>query len=152
LEGSLTAQDGRTFEIIDGVPRMALDLRSVDAQSDIRSPFGSKWATITDEDRGRLATFQHRWFEQRFGYGDQNGLARDDAGAEWIIDAGAGPGIQALRLATVTDAQVVGMDLSESVVRARKSFTPGRENLHSVQGDIVNPPLRRESFDLVIAD
>ena len=73
-------------------------------------------------------------------------------GAEWVIDAGTGPGIQAARLAAVTDAQVVGMDLSESVVRARRSFTPDRSNLHYIQGDILNPPLRRESFDLVVAD
>ncbi len=34
------------------------------------------------------------------------------------------------------------MDLSESVVRARAAFTPDRANLHYIQGDILNPPLR----------
>jgi SAM-dependent methyltransferase/uncharacterized protein YbaR (Trm112 family) len=152
LEGALTAPDGRTFEIRDGVPRMAPELQSADEQSDTRTTFGSKWATITDEERDRLSVFQHRWFEQRFGYGDEEGLARELNDAEWVIDAGTGPGIQAARLASVTDAQVVGLDLSESVVRARRAFTPDRSNLHYIQGDILNPPLRRESFDLVVAD
>ena len=152
LEGALTAPDGRTFEIRDGVPRMAPELQSADEQADTRTTFGSKWATITDDERDRLSVFQHRWFEQRFGYGDEDGLARELNGAEWVIDAGTGPGIQAARLATVTEAQVVGLDLSESVVRARRAFTPDRSNLHYIQGDILNPPLRRGSFDLVVAD
>ena len=152
LEGTLAAKDGRTFAIHEGVPRMAPELQSADEQSDTRTTFGSKWATITDEERDRLSVFQHRWFEERFGYGDEDGLARELDRAEWVIDAGTGPGIQAARLARVTNAQVVGMDLSESVVRARRAFTPARENLHYIQGDILTPPLRRESFDLVIAD
>ncbi len=152
LEGTLTAQDGRTFQIRDGVPRMAPELQSADEQADTRTTFGSKWATITDEERDSLSVFQHRWFEQRFGYGDEAGLAAELDNAEWVIDAGTGPGIQAARLATVTDAEVVGMDLSESVVRARRSFAPDRSNLHYIQGDILNPPLKRGSFDLVVAD
>ncbi|MBV9817453.1 MAG: methyltransferase domain-containing protein [Solirubrobacterales bacterium] len=152
LEGSLIAQDGRRFEIRDGVPRMAPELQSADEQSDTRTTFGSKWQTISDEERDRLSVFQYRWFEQRFGFGDEDGLAAELQGARWVIDAGTGPGIQAARLARVTDAQVLGMDLSESVVRARRSFAAERANLDYIQGDILDPPLRRGSFDLVVAD
>ncbi|MGZ4261730.1 MAG: class I SAM-dependent methyltransferase, partial [Solirubrobacteraceae bacterium] len=88
----------------------------------------------------------------RFGFADEDDLARTLDGASWVIDAGTGPGIQAARLARVTSAQVVGMDLSESVVRARRTFGPERDNLHYVQGDILDPPFRRESFDMVVAD
>ncbi len=55
---------------------MAPELQSADEQADTRTTFGSKWATITDEERDPLSVFQHRWFEQRFGYGDEDGLAR----------------------------------------------------------------------------
>jgi len=78
--------------------------------------------------RERLAEFQHRWFEQRFGYGDEAGLARALEDARWVIDAGTGPGIQAARLSRVTPAEGVGMDLSESVVRARRSLGSGRRS------------------------
>ena len=152
LDGVLDAADGRTFAIRDGVPRMAPELESADEQADTRTTFGSKWQTITDEERDTLAVFQHRWFEERFGFDDEADLARTLDGADWVIDAGTGPGIQAARLASITDAQVVGMDLSESVVRARRTFGTERENLHYVQGDILDPPFRRESFDFVVAD
>ena len=152
LEGTLASGDGSSFPIRDGVPRMAAELESADEQADTRTTFGSKWSTITDEDRERLATFQHRWFEERFGYGDEAGLAKALEGADWVIDAGTGPGIQAARLSRVTDADVVGMDLSDSVVRARRSFAGDRPNLHFVQGDILNAPFQPRSFDLVVAD
>jgi SAM-dependent methyltransferase/uncharacterized protein YbaR (Trm112 family) len=152
LEGTLTSADGQSFPIREGVPRMALALESADEQADTRTTFGAKWNTITDEERERLAEFQHRWFEQRFGYGDEAGLARALDGSEWVIDAGTGPGIQAARLSRVTGGEVVGMDLSESVVRARRSYADERSNLHFVQGDILNAPFRKRSFDLVVAD
>jgi SAM-dependent methyltransferase/uncharacterized protein YbaR (Trm112 family) len=152
LDGTLAADDGREFAISDGVPRMAPTLESADEQADTRTTFGAKWQTISDDERERLAEFQHRWFEQRFGFGDETGLARELDGAHWVIDAGTGPGIQAARLARVGRANVVGMDLSESVVRARRTFALGRENLDYVQGDILNPPFRRHSFDFVVAD
>jgi SAM-dependent methyltransferase/uncharacterized protein YbaR (Trm112 family) len=152
LEGTLADADGRAFAISDGVPRMAPALESADEQADTRTTFGAKWRTISDDERRRLAEFQHRWFEQRFGFGDETGLARDLDGARWVIDAGTGPGIQAARLARVSAAHVVGMDLSESVVRARRTFALGHENLDYVQGDILNPPFRRHAFDLVVAD
>jgi SAM-dependent methyltransferase/uncharacterized protein YbaR (Trm112 family) len=152
LEGTLVARDGRSFEIRDGVPRMAPELEGPDEQDDTRTTFGAKWQTITDEERERLSVFQHRWFEQRFGFGDEGGLARALSGARWVIDAGTGPGIQAARLARVTEAQVVGMDLSESVVRARNTFAVECSNLNFIQGDILDPPFRRDAFDLVVAD
>lgn len=152
LEGTLVSDDGRTFPVRDGVPRMASELETDDEQADTRTTFGAKWSTITDGERAQLAEFQHRWFEQRFGYGDEAGLATALNGSRWVIDAGTGPGIQAARLARVSGAEVVGMDLSESVVRARRSFAGGRPNLHFVQGDILDAPFRPGSFDLVVAD
>ncbi len=152
VDGTLAAADGRKFGIADGVPRMAPALESADEQADTRTTFGAKWGTISDDERARLADFQHRWFEQRFGFGDENGLVGELDGARWVIDAGTGPGIQAARLARVSGAHVVGMDLSESVFRARRTFALGRENLDYVQGDILNPPFRRHAFDFVVAD
>ena len=152
LEGTLASSDGRSFPIHDGVPRMAAELASANEQADTQTTFGAKWRTITDDERERLTEFQHRWFEERFGYGDEAGLAHALEDARWVIDAGTGPGIQAARLSRVTNAEVVGMDLSESVVRARRSFAADRPNLHYVQGDILNAPFQRGSFDLVVAD
>ena len=152
LDATLAAEDGRSYAVRDGVPRMAPELETGDEQADTRTTFGSKWAKITDAERETLSVFQHRWFEERFGFGDEAGLARELEGAKWVLDAGTGPGIQAARLATVTAAQVVGMDLSESVVRARTAFMPERPNLNYLQGDVLEPPLRPRSFDLVVAD
>ncbi len=80
LEGTLSPGDGRGFPF-GTASRGWRPTWSADEQADTQTTFGAKWSTITDEERERLAEFQHRWFEQRFGYGDEDGLARELDGA-----------------------------------------------------------------------
>ncbi|MGH2957766.1 MAG: methyltransferase domain-containing protein [Solirubrobacterales bacterium] len=152
-EGSLSDEGGHAFPIRGGVPRM-IPSGVTDPggeQSASAETFGAKWARLDPEQRDRLAVMQREWFDRRFGFGDEKGLAEFLADRERILDAGTGPGLNAARFAGLTEHEVVGMDLSESVGGAQAAFGE-LSNLHFVQGDILDPPFPPESFDLVVSD
>lgn len=64
-----------------------------------------------------------------------------------VLEVGCGMG-KYLRIVSEDAAEVIGMDLSDSLHRAR-DVTSHRRNVHLVQGDILNPPLKRQSIDFV---
>jgi SAM-dependent methyltransferase/uncharacterized protein YbaR (Trm112 family) len=151
--GVLLSDDGARYEIREGVPRMVPDRDSsvsVDEGATQRS-FGAKWEQYQERDKDQLAEFQYRWFDQRFGFADDTDFASFLAGKRWVLDAGTGPGLCAARCARLSEARVVGMDLSDSVTAARRRYAD-RTNLDYVQGDILNPPFAPRAFDLVVAD
>jgi SAM-dependent methyltransferase/uncharacterized protein YbaR (Trm112 family) len=148
--GTLVAGDGDSFEIREGVPRMAPS-EEAPGQDGTMESFGAKWSTLRPEQRDRLSSMQYRWFDERYGFGDEEGLRSHLEGVGSILDAGTGPGLHAARFARLSDAQVVGMDLSESVGDARRNHGDA-ENLHYVQGDILRPPFAPETFELVVSD
>jgi SAM-dependent methyltransferase len=153
VSGVLVAADGRRFPIRDGVPRMVPEQDSsvtMDEGATQRS-FGAKWAQYREEEKDQLADFQYRWFDERFGFAGESALKEFLADKHRIIDAGTGPGLCAARCARLSDAHVVGMDLSDSVTAARRRHGE-LDNLDYVQGDILNPPFAPETFDFVVAD
>ena len=64
-----------------------------------------------------------------------------------VLEVGCGMG-KYLKVASEHAAEVIGMDLSDSLQRAQHE-TRDRPNVHLVQGDILYPPLRRQSMDFV---
>jgi len=153
-EGSrLTTPGGASYEIREGVARMVPDADSSVTVDDgaTQQSFGAKWEQYAEPDKDLLADFQYRWFDDRFGFDGEAGLAAFLAGTNTILDAGTGPGLCAARLARLSAARVVGMDLSDSVTAASRRYE-GVANLDYVQGDILNPPFAPRSFDLVVAD
>jgi 2-polyprenyl-3-methyl-5-hydroxy-6-metoxy-1,4-benzoquinol methylase len=151
--GTLIAADGTRFPIREGVPRMVPEQDSsvtVDEGATQRS-FGAKWAQYREEEKDQLADFQYEWFDERFGFDGERALADFLADKRRVLDAGTGPGLCAARCARLSEAQVVGMDLSESVTMAHRRHA-GQANLDYVQGDILNPPFAPGSFDFVVAD
>jgi SAM-dependent methyltransferase len=153
VTGALLSDDGTRYEIREGVARMVPHADSsvtMDAGATQQS-FGAKWAQYQERDKDRLAEFQYRWFDQRFGFAGDAEFASFLAGQQWVLDAGTGPGLCAARCARLSEARVVGMDLSDSVIAARRRYAD-RGNLDFVQGDILNPPFAPRTFDLVVAD
>jgi SAM-dependent methyltransferase len=52
-------------------------------------------------------------------------------------------------LASQEGCDAVGLDLGRAVDRAQRELGAHRPNVHLVQGNLMHPPLRPESFDLV---
>jgi SAM-dependent methyltransferase/uncharacterized protein YbaR (Trm112 family) len=68
------------------------------------------------------------------------------AGAS-VLEVGCGMG-KYLKVVSDQARMVIGLDLSEALVRARRE-TRDRPNVHLVQGDILSTPLRPGSLDFV---
>jgi SAM-dependent methyltransferase/uncharacterized protein YbaR (Trm112 family) len=151
--GTLIAGDGTRFPIREGVPRMVQEGDSSVVADDglTQRSFSAKWAEYSEGDKDRLAEYQYSWFDQRFGFVDENDFGFFLGDKRWILDAGTGPGLCAARCARLSGASVVGMDLSDSVTAAHHRYAE-YSNLDYVQGDILNPPFAPGTFDLVIAD
>lgn len=153
VSGTLVSDTEERFPIDCGVPRMS-QIAHVVAPLDVvatRQRFEAKWAKYGQSDKDKLAEFQYRWFDQRFGFDDEQAFARFLAGRRRVLDAGTGPGLCADRCARLSDARVVGMDLGDSVTEAHRVYG-GRANLDFVQGDIHHPPFREGTFDFVVCD
>jgi SAM-dependent methyltransferase len=138
---------GHRFVFADGIP----DLTPGGAdQARTAETFGAKWDLLREESRLRFDDFYHRWYDERFGWGDEAGLARFLAGKRAVLDAGCGLGRDVARYATLSKSVVVGFDLSTAPARAQRLY--GGERRHFLFGDIMAPPFRKRSFDFVVSD
>ncbi|HEY1832974.1 MAG TPA: methyltransferase domain-containing protein [Solirubrobacteraceae bacterium] len=151
--GALVSAGGQRYPIRDGVPRMVPEQDSSVTMDDgaTQRSFGAKWEQYREEEKDQLADFQYDWFDSRFGFAGDDDFSGFLADKTRILDAGTGPGLCAARCARLSDARVVGMDLSDSVTAAYARHA-AQKNLDYVQGDILNPPFAPGSFDFVVAD
>jgi SAM-dependent methyltransferase/uncharacterized protein YbaR (Trm112 family) len=151
-EGTLRCGDGHEFEVRDGVPRLAPDRQgSSGDQSGTFESFSAKWEQVSPEELEQRFAQQYEWYVERYGFGDEDGLARFLDGREAILEAGTGLGGDAARFARISGAEVFGLDLSDGVLEAARHFG-GPENLNYIQGDIMQMPFRPESFDFISSD
>jgi SAM-dependent methyltransferase len=67
------------------------------------------------------------------------------------LDAGCGSGGSCVNVADAhADVQIVGVDLSEGIMLQAEAAA-ARPNLHFVRGNLLKPPLARESFDFAFS-
>lgn len=129
----------RQFPIVEGVPR----LRPGDALEDGRvartaESFGFEWHRYPGSrpvDRGIFL--------------EESQLPPEAFPGKLVLDAGCGMG----RFSTAAlglGAEVVSLDLSDALTRLIPAMR-GNPRLHVVQGDLLHPPLRPRSFDLVFS-
>jgi SAM-dependent methyltransferase len=133
LEGKLECVGcAKQFAIVRGVPRFA-DLEEIDAdKAAIASSFGFEWLHFTQEDEhygdqllGWLTPVKPEFFKDKV-----------------VLDGGCGKGRHMLKASSWGAREVVGIDLSDAVESAFAA-TRGVENMHVVQADICNLPLKR---------
>jgi SAM-dependent methyltransferase len=144
----LACAGGHRFPIRHGVPRLTPEDFGQAATFD---SFSAKWSRVDEEEVRQRVEAQYAWYVQRFGFGDEDGLRDFLADKETVLEAGTGLGGDAARFARLSNATVVGLDLSESIVTAQREFG-ATENLHYIQADLMRPPLRVERFDFISAD
>ncbi len=152
-EGELSCDDGHRYRISGGVPRMtpvSEDGPGAD-QGGTFDSFSAKWSKVSPEELRQRFAQQFAWYLERYGWRDEQQLADYLGERGPILDAGTGLGGDAARFARITDAEVVGLDLSNGIEMAHDEFG-ARANLHYVQGDILRPPFRRGGFGYISSD
>ena len=133
VEGQLACRRcGRIFPILRTIPRMLPDA-VIDQSTKTTDAFGWEWqrfSTLHGLDQYRLQFLD--WIDP---------LEPDFFRDKVVLDAGCGMGRFALVASTFGARDVIAVDLSDSVEAARdnaRSFP----NVHAVQADIYNLPLR----------
>jgi ubiquinone/menaquinone biosynthesis C-methylase UbiE len=124
------------YPVTNGIPRFV-------EPDNYASSFGYQWNLFRKEqiDRynGTTLSADRLWAE--------TGWNKDDLSGKWVLDAGCGAG-RFLDAVSITDAQVVGIDIS-SAIDAAKENLDGRDNVHFVQASIYELPFRDGAFDNV---
>lgn len=122
------------YKIINGIPRFVPLENYADS-------FGLQWNLFKSEQ----VDSQNDFNLSEIRFFTETGWTREWMAGKLILDAGCGAG-RFLDVVSKTDAEVVGVDLSNAV-DAAKTNNEGRENVHIVQASIYELPFRKETFD-----
>ena len=139
--GALVAPSGVRYAVREGIPRLSEPASS--GQEDTFDSFSWKWSNVTPEEIDQRFAAQYAWYDERFGFAGDAGLAEFLAGRERVLEAGTGLGGDAARFARLAPrAEVFAIDLSTAIETAQRRFG-GPANLHYLQADIMRLPFGR---------
>ena len=145
ISGQLQA-DGRSYEVIDGVPLMLAPDTFAPGQTETLASFAEKWKMVPDY---RNATRDHyvAWYLERYGFKTIERLRGFLGTKQRILDAGTGLGRDAALFVHNTAGAVYAIDASSSVFPVYRDLTTC-ENLNVVQADLTRLPFRPQSLTL----
>jgi SAM-dependent methyltransferase/uncharacterized protein YbaR (Trm112 family) len=146
--GTLVCRSGHAFPVVGGVPRLLADsgLESPDARS-IRESFSRQWDHFDHEaeDRTWGQTIEKR-LDDFLRMVDHT---PEQLRGKLVLDAGCGNGVLS-RAINRFGCEVLAADISESVEGAHGYFARrGNDRTHFVQADLMEPPFRGDTFDIV---
>jgi SAM-dependent methyltransferase len=136
LSGDLVAASGRSYPIIDGVPRFIEngDLQSVQS-------FGDEWNAFD------FVQWKTNWLAHTVAntFGSPEAFA-----GKLIVDCGGGSGAQSKWFAELGARHVVTLELSHSVDGVMRRNVGNLDNVDVIQCSIDAPPLRPGSIDGIV--
>lgn len=134
--GELVAPSGKSYPIINGIPRFVDFVPSKTVES-----FGDEWNYFNFID------FKTNWLSHTVA----NTFGTTDAfRGKLIVDAGGGSGAQTKWFAEYGANHVIMMELSQSVDDVIQSNLAGLKNVDIIQCSIDAPPLRDQSIDGIV--
>jgi SAM-dependent methyltransferase len=151
--GILRTDDGRSFEVREGIPRFV----EVDdaGQAQTRDAFGFKWAKRDTYDSPASRDRMARWLLERYGFATSDEWAAHFQGFGRVLDVGCGSGLSSGSWLTSScwrgSAMWVGVDVSTAVDVARARLG-GVQNSHFVQADALDLPFADGTFGAVFSE
>ncbi len=151
VAGRLLTPAGREYAIEQGVPVLLDPDTFAPGQAETRESFSEKWRRAPGYREDTKAHYV-KWYLDRYGHGDLEGLRRFLLPKRRVLDAGTGHGRDSEMYATLApQATVFGVDLSAGIHLAYEHLHH-LPNLHLVQADLTRLPFAPESFDFVACD
>jgi len=136
-DGTLACSScARAYPIVSGVPRLGPSGRPEALVSRTSASFTWEWSRHPEAGAEDMRVFL-----------EECQLTAADLKGKLVLDAGCGMGRYALA-ALALGAEVVAVDLSESLARLIGA-AQAEPRLHVVQGDLLRPPFKKGTFDLV---
>lgn len=165
LEGALLCENcASTYPVIDAIPRFVPNIMEATPDFSKRHP---QLYELSNKKNSESRKFRelHADTQERFGFEWMNypGALPEDkeiflsetqiAEEEWqgkrVLDAGCGMGRYS-RIAHELGATVISLDLSPALIRLQ-DLSLSSSRLHLIQGNLMVPPLREKSFDIVFS-
>lgn len=153
LKGSLRAGE-RVYAITNGIPRFVLATDS--DQESTASTFAYKWGQRGTYDSPQVRKTLTDWMIQRHGFTDSAQMSAYFASHRRILDAGCGSALSSSFCmdgcwADGGSCEWYGLEISGAIDTALERIGPAPRR-HFIQGDILQLPLQKKSFDLVMAE
>ena len=150
IEGTLTCTKKHKFLIIKGIPHLVSDKQKDFVKTE--DAFSSKWRHFNKTYHNKKwIESQKKWFLERFGWKSISKLDNFLKTRSTILDAGTGVGNSAKLFSSNSNAQVFGIDASESIEYAYKKYGKTR-NIHFLQADLRKLPFKKNFFDFICSD
>lgn len=145
IGGSLQCHNcNKSFEIVNGVPRMIVDLSD---RIDLAESWGFEWAKQA-EGKLETTTYYGETEEQECNnFFNYLGIVPDDLHGKFVLDAGCGCG-RLTRALGEYGAEIIGIDIASSIEHIYR-YCQSNQNVHIIQADIVNLPFKNEAIDYV---
>jgi SAM-dependent methyltransferase len=138
IQGELTCSNGHAYPVLNSIPRF------VGSESYTES-FGFQWNKFA---RVQIDCFNDTT-ESRDTFLEKTGFDLDRLKQKLVLDAGTGAG----RFADVVSragGEVIGVDLSSAVDAAYNNIGE-RPNVHFIQADLFDLPLKENIFDAIFS-
>lgn len=143
---NLICKQGEKYPIFHGVPILLSNFRKEDFEKTKKS-FSEEWGMFKSGDKTWTWDLGKR---QKLLIKELDINNMPDLKNKLILDAGCGNGQLTSLISNYT--KIIGMDLSQSVFSAEKrksNISNKPENLLFIEGNIMNPPLMKNSFDII---
>ena len=123
------------FPVRDGIPRLRPPEAVPADAAKTREAFGWEWLRYPGSRPGDRDVFL-----------EETMIPPSEFAGKLVLDAGCGMGRYSA-VALELGAEVVAVDMSESLIRVAE-LAEKNPKLHPVEGDLLNPPLKKKKFDL----
>ncbi len=145
-QGLLVCSCNKKYSIINYVPRL---IEEEDAP-DSKKHFEPQWEFWGDEEKifGKTKEQMLEWCINHMAPASKK---KEDFRGMFILDAGCGHGKYSEAFAEIGN-EVIGMDITARVEHNYCNNLRKNCFLHFVQGDVLNPPFRKNTFDYVFSE
>jgi ubiquinone/menaquinone biosynthesis C-methylase UbiE len=134
------------YPIFENVPILLANFREKDFNKTKKS-FSREWSMFSSGEKTWIWNLEER---KRLFIQELELKRLEDLKGKVILDAGCGNGQLTSILSNY--CRIIGMDLSQSVFGAEKrkgEISKHFENIKFIEGNIINPPLKKKSFDII---
>ncbi len=153
VRGSFDAGDGRSYPILDGIPRFVTTRDP--GQRQTSDAFAFKWRKRESWESRANRDQYTAWLADKYGFDSADEWSAAWVGRRRILDLGCGAGLSSAGWLDsprwTGQAMWVGVDISEAIDEARR-YLGHVQNAHFVQADALNLPFPDGTFDTILSE